>query len=117
MHAYSLSDCKEYNYQGKNIRLVKLCNPWGYKEFSGDWSDKSPLINEELKKVFNHVQEDDGTLYLSIEDYANFFIWTYIGHIMYDCNIKSITLSENDLKTPQVFNVYIDREMQTQRYH
>ncbi len=38
-HAYTLIGVKEVEYLGKTIRLVKIRNPWGYKEWNGEWSD------------------------------------------------------------------------------
>ena len=109
-HAYTLSSVKEYDYQGQNIRLVRLRNPWGYKEWFGDWSDNSSLWDDELKKVFNLVSADDGAFYISIEDFLKFFSWSYICHVMYDCNIKSFSLNGDSLNKPQVFNLYVDKE-------
>jgi calpain-15 len=39
-HAYSLIAAKEIkNDLGKPIRLLQIRNPWGKKEWTGDWSD------------------------------------------------------------------------------
>jgi hypothetical protein len=43
-HAYSMLAIFEIpNYQGKTLRLLKVRNPWGFKEWTGDWGDESPL--------------------------------------------------------------------------
>lgn len=48
-HAYSLLAGYEINYRGQKVRLVKIRNPWGDKEWMGRWSDNS---NE-----WNHVDQ------------------------------------------------------------
>lgn len=41
-HAYSLlSTFEGKDDDGHNIRLLKIRNPWGFKEWEGDWGDKS----------------------------------------------------------------------------
>lgn len=42
-HAYSLISIHEFSHRNKFWRLVKLRNPWGRGEWSGDWSDESEL--------------------------------------------------------------------------
>jgi calpain-15 len=43
-HAYSVLDAKEINVTAsKTEKILKLRNPWGKFEWTGDWSDKSPL--------------------------------------------------------------------------
>lgn len=42
IHAYSLISCVELNVDNKIVRLVKIRNPYGLKEWVGDWSDKAP---------------------------------------------------------------------------
>ena len=42
-HAYSLISIHELQHKGKEIKLLKLRNPWGSGEWQGDWSDKSNL--------------------------------------------------------------------------
>jgi len=44
-HAYALIQVKQY----KAIRLLNIRNPWGEKEWDGDWSDTSPLWTREMK--------------------------------------------------------------------
>lgn len=41
-HAYSLLSAYEVSFQGQPVKLVKLRNPWGEKEWSGDWCDDHP---------------------------------------------------------------------------
>lgn len=40
-HAYTLVAGFEINYQGRSVKLVKLRNPWGDKEWNGSWADNS----------------------------------------------------------------------------
>ena len=39
-HAYSVTSAKEVQVKGKSVHLVRIRNPWGQKEWNGDWSDK-----------------------------------------------------------------------------
>ena len=54
-HAYSLISAQEIKVPrslGSRVRLVKVRNPWGKKEWGGDWSDKSKLwdkVNQDTK--------------------------------------------------------------------
>lgn len=52
-HAYSLISTHRLKH-GKNnnreLRLIKLRNPWGSGEWTGSWSDGSPLWTPELKE-------------------------------------------------------------------
>ena len=41
-HAYTLLSVDLLRFQGKEVRLVKLRNPWGRGQFKGEWSDDDP---------------------------------------------------------------------------
>jgi hypothetical protein len=46
-HAYSLIAVKEIQLKnGRTERLLKVRNPWGKKEWTGDWSDSSTLWDD-----------------------------------------------------------------------
>lgn len=78
-HAYSLiSTHEEKDGQGQPIRLIKIRNPWGFKEWTGDWSDKSTKWTPELKVKLCYEDKDDGVFFISFEDYAKFFYITTI---------------------------------------
>eukprot|EP01031_Cornospumella_fuschlensis_P034919 gene34919-42286_t len=71
-HAYTLIAAKSTS-QGH--QLVKLRNPWGNMEWTGDWSDTSPLWTEEIQAEIGDkvVQSDDGTFWMSFQDLLKHF--------------------------------------------
>ena len=48
-HAYSMISVHEFDLDGENVKLLKLRNPWGTGEWTGDWSDKSSLWTSQLR--------------------------------------------------------------------
>ncbi|KAL4965201.1 calpain-like protein [Aspergillus stella-maris] len=63
-HSYSIMDVKEID----GVRLVKLRNPWGKKEWSGAWSDGSEQWTAEWMEKLNHKFGNDGFFWISYED-------------------------------------------------
>ena len=75
-HAYSFIAVKEFEHQGKTVKLCMLRNPWGSGEWKGDWCDESPLWTPALRKEVGCVVEDDGTFHIPYEDYLKEYAWT-----------------------------------------
>lgn len=44
-------------------------NPWGHKEWNGDWSDESDLWTDELKEELEMSAANDGIFFISLDDY------------------------------------------------
>ena len=70
-HAYTIINV----YENEKYKLVKLRNPWGEKEYNGDWSDNSDKWNEPgLKKLFEFDEaKDDGIFYMSYDHFLYFY--------------------------------------------
>jgi len=49
--------------------LVELRNPWGKGEWTGAYSDNSPEWTQELKQKLSIHEDDDGTFYMTFEDF------------------------------------------------
>ena len=81
-HAYSLISAHQLDTPQGELRLVKIRNPWGYKEWNGDWSDSSPKWTPELKEKVNFEKKDDGIFFISFKDYLDFFYNTSICKYM-----------------------------------
>ena len=99
-HAYSLISALEVETGVmKKTKFLLIRNPWGFREWTGDWSDNSPLwketkAEENLKKALlqrnskiqNEQQisqlfardSDDGFFWMSFQDYIKFFYMTTI---------------------------------------
>lgn len=68
-HAYSITGAGVYNGTGgKRYHLLKLRNPWGACEWTGDFSDKSGRWDE-----YEMEAKDDGEFYISANDWAQHF--------------------------------------------
>jgi len=100
-HAYSILEVRSVNtgilgIGGETFKMVKVRNPWGTGEWTGDWGDNSPLWTKHtsVMKACNHNPKgdtDDGAFWMSWEDYiAN---WEKIGVIDRTIDISSLGLN------------------------
>ena len=72
----------------KKVKLLKISNPWGYREWTGDYSDKSNLwenISEEIKKKYIDKEKKKNIFFISIQDFVKYFFRTDICLIIFDC--------------------------------
>ncbi|ROL51917.1 Calpain-9 [Anabarilius grahami] len=73
-HAYTVTNVYQVMSGRYPVKLVRLFNPWGEKEWNGDWSDGSPLwntvSNEDRKQ---HLLDDNGEFWMSMEDFLRTF--------------------------------------------
>ena len=77
-HAYSLLEVIEDKCDdGTAVRLMQVRNPWGYREWTGDWGDSSdlwkqnPELQERMKTKM--VGGNDGKFFISLEDWGKSF--------------------------------------------
>lgn len=102
-HAYTLTGMKKLS---NGVTLLHLRNPWGKGEWTGDWSDKSPLWNDSLKKEVQFSDTDDGSFYITYEDFKKNFDGIAICHY-YDNFIYSYlpSRSKDESINPKQFTV------------
>lgn len=77
-HAYTLLEAREVPEGiGEKVKLLKLRNPWGMREWSGPWSDGSDewktKAGQKAKADLQYVEADDGTFYISWDDFQACF--------------------------------------------
>ncbi|CAK8996884.1 unnamed protein product [Durusdinium trenchii] len=77
-HAYSLLEVvEETRDDGTPQRLMQVRNPWGHKEWKGDWGDDSelwsqnPQLHERMKTKM--AGGNDGKFFMSLEDWGKSF--------------------------------------------
>jgi calpain-15 len=100
-HAYSILEVQRVNtgimgVGGETFKMVKVRNPWGTGEWTGDWSDKSNLWDKHssVARSCNHNPKgdtDDGAFWMSWEDYVK--NWERIGVIDRTIDINSLGLT------------------------
>uniref|UniRef100_A0A3P8WUI9 Calpain catalytic domain-containing protein n=1 Tax=Cynoglossus semilaevis TaxID=244447 RepID=A0A3P8WUI9_CYNSE len=73
-HTYSVTAVTEVTYLDAKVRLIRLFNPWGSQEWTGNWSDKSDLWDsvspEDQQKRLNR---SDGEFWMELKDFCQFF--------------------------------------------
>ena len=73
-HSYGVLAVTEVDVNGEKERLIKLRNPWGDFEWTGDWSDQSANWTPELKMQLEFSSEaNDGTFWMSFIDFCHYF--------------------------------------------
>ena len=94
-HAYSLIGAHEVHTAEGPVRLVKVRNPWGQYEWKGAWSDSDWHWTADLKSQVGFTEANDGTFYMSIEDYKNEFRTSTVCKVRDDYHYASIEI-KND---------------------
>jgi len=108
-HVYSLLAVVEIYHPSKGEqRLLKMRNPWGNKEWKGDWSDESTIWTEDLLKKLNHEKNaDDGTFFIEFKDFRESFSEVAICYFNPDYKHNSIVFKPS--KKANYFNVRIEK--------
>ena len=69
-HAY----CVLRTAIANDTKLLQLRNPWGVFEWTGDWSNESPLWTPLLKNLIKpELDEENGTFWISLDHFAENF--------------------------------------------
>uniref|UniRef100_A0A3B4XZP9 Calpain-1 catalytic subunit-like n=1 Tax=Seriola lalandi dorsalis TaxID=1841481 RepID=A0A3B4XZP9_SERLL len=74
-HAYAVTGVKQMMSRGQPVNLVRLWNPWGQKEWNGDWSDQSPLwqtVSPQEREMCLSVV-DNGEFWMTLQDFCKFY--------------------------------------------
>ena len=112
-HMYILIETEKIE-MGKNIylNLCKFRDPTGESNWVGDWSEKSELWTEKIRKKISKSKLDlnKGEFWICIEDIKKFFIRSDICHMVYDGHSKYYEFKNKELLTPKVFNFYLQEE-------
>ena len=72
-------------FAGKTHNLVRIRNPWGNREWTGNWSDeKIQSLPDDIKEEHGIIDEDDGEFYMSMKDVLKQFDSISICHLLKD---------------------------------
>ncbi|XP_078236225.1 calpain-12 [Pogona vitticeps] len=85
-HAYSITGIHKLYFDDRQVRLLRLRNPWGHREWNGRWIDNSPLwgaVAPELREKL-HVQRRDGEFWMQLIDFIQYFDVLEICHFNAD---------------------------------
>ena len=70
-HVFTLLGIERMNYEGKEVKLVKIRNPYGdgYEVYKGPWHDGDERWTDDLRKQIGAVNKNDGVFYMEHEDF------------------------------------------------
>lgn len=86
-HAYTLVGAYKLDNGDK---VLKLRNPWGSGEWTGDYSDNSSKWTPQLKKMLEWSEADDGIFFMKVEDFMEYFENVAICHYRDDYFLSSL---------------------------
>lgn len=69
--------------------MLKVRNPWGTNEWQGDWSDKSQKWTSEYKEMLKHDDSEDGTFWISYDDFLKYYTCSHVCRIHDNYNYVS----------------------------
>ena len=114
-HAYAIISAKAANIAGRDERLLKIRNPWGEFEWSGDWGDSSEKWTDEAKAAFDFQGAgNDGTFWMSFDDFTKYFESVTICH--YRDGFRNSSIAMDQTKDEEFSVVKVTVTEQTQVY-
>jgi len=123
-HAYTIIDVYELKVNGVNTKLLKIRNPWGVGEWSGNWSDQSNLWTPALKKQVGLEEKDDGVFFMTFEDFIKYYIVINICRIHKNYHYSFVKFHKVEVSKPNVLSlevkeqskVYLQQHQKNPRY-
>lgn len=112
-HAYTVLDSEEFFHNGVQVRLVKIRNPWGSSEWSGDWSDDSFCWTDELRQKLNLSEKDDGVFYMSLDDFVTYYVIFSVCKIYPSYEYNSLQFKAEEVDTPKVLEIQVEQASNT----
>ena len=100
-HAYTVIDLLEINGE----KVLRLRNPWGNGEYTGDWSDSSKKWTAELKKKYNFLKKDDGDFHMAYEDYLKYYVVMGFGKLHQDFVTRVLRVEKTEAIKCQLLKV------------
>lgn len=98
-HAYSLLAAHTINFQGREVKLVKLRNPWGNTEWNRTWKDEDhqwqQVSASDRKRVGFLGPRDDGIFFMEYKDFIHYFDAAQICYYHDGFKYNSITVRSN----------------------
>ena len=104
-HAYTVLDLHEINGE----KVVRLRNPWGNGEYSGDWCDSSKKWTTELKKKYGVVKKNDGDFFMGYEEFLKFYCVMGFGKLHQDFQTRVIRIDKTEAIGCQVLKVDVPK--------
>lgn len=106
-HAYAILDAQVVNSSEK---IIKLRNPWGQFEWSGDWSDKSSKWTPQLKKQLGWSNANDGTFWMPLSSYVKYFGETRVSMVHENYLYAATKINISDPKQVAILPFIITQE-------
>ena len=104
---YIISNIYEINSGKQSEKLLKLSNPWGDAEYSGDWSETSSKWTDELKEKLQYSEKKDGDFFISYDDFINYYGSLGIVKIHEDYLSNSIRISKHQARKCQLIKIKV----------
>ncbi|XP_068085101.1 calpain-9 [Anabrus simplex] len=76
-HAYTVTGARRVELPGQAVvKLLRIRNPWGKVEWSGEWGDSDSRwkkVAESVRKEMEYHPEDDGEFWINVTDFIKVF--------------------------------------------
>ena len=108
-HAYTILGVYEIS-SGVKTRLVRIRNPWGAGEWSGDWSDNSSLWTNAIRRQvgIDSKRKDDGEFFMSFEDFLTYFCMMGICQLHNDYIYNVIKIEPEEVHRPSISKITVN---------
>lgn len=96
-HAYTISQKAELTVKNRQVRLLRLRNPWGRIEWKGAWSDHSSdwsQVSPSVKTSLEFTIANEGEFWMCFEDFCRSFDSIQFCHMTPDAFSEEILKSD-----------------------
>ena len=108
--SYIISNIYEIKGENETERLLKLNNPWGDTEFSGDWGETSNLWTDELKEKVAFSEKNEGDFFMSFDDFIKYYNSLGIVKLHEEYLSNSIRISKLQAKKGQLIKIIVSNK-------